>query len=983
MFPRSCPLEEIQYAVRTVLIRFIIISFTILFTCASHACTPLPIHFHSIPSVFGICIRPLASAHRERTECSTYSRRTSIAPTVLSSFSAPSAPPSRSAVHAAQSLSPAPGSPVQSLRSSTSEVYGTATAASMSERGREALSKAEKIKLRYYHAASASAAGSGAAPAQRQSAGDALLPVAAAEMGEGGEKRKKYMSVGETVYHSTSQPSLRKREHEKDNDYSKNPYRRAMIHGSAHSPAVPEPNHDEREQAQEQQHLSSPSKASSRAKSPSELSYSSQTSAYLPKKPKMTALLSPTASWTSDDGRSAAGSSISGSRSGTGLSASTRSGKGAHPLSGAVSSHEAGHGSGNQQEGQERAASPTKRALSPVVALRAAAFSGSDPAAAVAPTPAPMHSSVSASSRPGSPVKHSASSSVGAGAGHDVRERAKSFGSSIGVRTGAHTTDPKSTVHPPLPTMMPTSRSAGELVKMYEMRSGPAAAVGSGEGRLSPVKDWLKKVPVPSDSRPVSPLPSPSLKTYRADEDDGISTISGSAAGMTSSRSAPSILGMASSPREHPLSEEGSTSPALSGHGKYFSEFPAHSSSSASSASGGSTHRQQEEQRYNGKILHHGEVFWLNSSSKTRPPFWQPCKAVLVASPSTSSTSTQAQAARSAFERHELVISWPGSSAGSDHLRRFELDSCLSAVSIRRNTHLDLSVAAGQTGTSDASEKMRDLQVFELQWAGRTHRFGVKSSQIRMKWLGWIFQIISSNAATATATQAVTSTTSSSEGGEVPDTPSIGSATLRSLDVHLQEVEVASTASGGSLSSAASYTVPTRPRLEMETQASLYASVSEMLSPSKASQSAAELPDIPRYQLRDTPIPSSTSGSWLSGPRGGERTPTLPPKTVGRGAWSETDRQSTQSDAGVLHATATGGGGTVLPTRVIARDVKRLLGMMERHASRKEGKEGLEGMKEQLESISNQLREQGRVSMKSKKTVESMKMADKMDEIMG
>jgi hypothetical protein len=68
---------------------------------------------------------------------------------------------------------------------------------------------------------------------------------------------------------------------------------------------------------------------------------------------------------------------------------------------------------------------------------------------------------------------------------------------------------------------------------------------------------------------------------------------------------------------------------------------------------------------------------------------------------------------------------------------------------------------------------------------------------------------------------------------------------------------------------------------------------------------------------------------------------------------------------------------------VIARDVKRLLGMMERHASRKEGKEGLEGMKEQLESISNQLREQGRVSMKSKKTVESMKMADKMDEIMG
>lgn len=489
----------------------------------------------------------------------------------------------------------------------------------------------------------------------------------------------------------------------------------------------------------------------------------------------------------------------------------------------------------------------------------------------------------------------------------------------------------QSAISRPLPTVsgLPPSKSTSALVQMFESKS----STGQAERSSSPVKEWLKKV----DNRPP---PSPGVYPPSA---LSVSSASGSMADYNAfsrrkakyeqSGAAPSTI---ASTVPSNFEQRRKRSQSLTALPEVLITQEADQSTVPRTASASSFDDSE--------VIYHSDLYWLNSSSSVRPPFWQACRAVLTA-------------------KDELRISWLGTRSGITHERFFELSSCSAAHSIRRAPTVTTATvqAYDPEATPVNTQELSKLQVFELTWPGRAHRFACPSLASRVKWLGHIFEVL---------VKYSNPNTPLTEKEDAPaEERSLGSATMRSLDLPspgqtIQSSQAASIVSGNE-------EMPRR-QLEKETQDSLYASVSEMLTSKpgsgRSSRKVSDLPDIPRHQLRDFASPKLS----------GFETPLSPvsvaPKAL-RGAWSDADRASTQSE--IVSAPA---------AKTVARDLKRILTMMGKTRSSTglstvgQGfPDQMKEMQTHLERISNDIRS---TSVASRHSRHAPEMVSKMDELL-
>ncbi|KAK9900816.1 hypothetical protein P389DRAFT_208246 [Cystobasidium minutum MCA 4210] len=484
---------------------------------------------------------------------------------------------------------------------------------------------------------------------------------------------------------------------------------------------------------------------------------------------------------------------------------------------------------------------------------------------------------------------------------------------------------------PPLPASssfgLPASKSTSALVQMFESKTAAAAPVEMRSS--SPIKAWLDKID--PAKRPTSPGVYPPTPAT-------ISSASGSMVDYDAHKrrrekddNASSAALSASTGRRQQRRRRSQSLTALSEISVNNSPAPAIPASSATTTS-----------FEDSVIIFHGDLYWLDSSSAVRPPFWQACRAIITTS-------------------EELRISWLGPKSGNVHERVYDLRSCTAAHSIRRPPQITTkAVQAYEPGSAPPTQdELSRLQVFELVWPGRTHRFACSSLATRIKWLGHIFEVI--------VRYSNTNTPQTEQEPAPAELSSVGSATLKSLEFPRSTLTRLTSETGSDVSSLV--TVPKR-HIEKEEQDSLYASVNEMLSGASSARKAGDLPDIPRYQLKDLPSPRDDgSGTPLSQMSLAPRPP--------RGAWSDIERASTKSDPTNAAPPA---------AKTVARDLKRLLTMVNRtraiSGSTAIGNGFPDQMKEmqsQLERISRDIRH---TSVASRHSRHAPEMVSKMDELL-
>lgn len=543
--------------------------------------------------------------------------------------------------------------------------------------------------------------------------------------------------------------------------------------------------------------------------------------------------------------------------------------------------------------------SPSKHAFSPTIAQKIEAFRK-------APSLVQEGYNMSPISRKRSKSLHS----------DDRSSRSRIFGDSSDGAT-----------IPPLPKALglPPSKSTSALVQMFESK---ASAVPEANRTSSPVKEWLKKVDLQKVplSPGIHPPTAPSISSAsgsvvdynaykrRRDKEDAAS-----AAGLS-----------ASTGRPQQRRRRSQSLTALPEVIVTIETQPPILPSSATSSS-----------FEDSAVVYHGHLYWLDSSSSARPPFWQACRAVI---------TTQ----------EEMRISWLGPRSGGMHERFFDLRSCAAAHSIRRPPHITTTSVQAYDPESlpPTQDELSRLQVFELVWPGRTQRFACPSLATRIKWLSHIFEVI---------VRYSNNNTPLSEQEAAPvEERSLGSVTLRSLDLPRPSLTSRTSDSASDVSSLEK--VPTR-QLAKETQDSLYASVSEMLSGASASRKASDLPDIPRYQLKDIPSPDNEK----------TRTPHTPmsvtPKLL-RGAWSDADRISTQSDPV---------SGAPPAAKSVARDLKRILTLMSKTRSTSGSSDIGNGFPDQMKEMQSHLERLSQdirhTSVAARHSRHAPEMVSKMDEL--
>lgn len=350
------------------------------------------------------------------------------------------------------------------------------------------------------------------------------------------------------------------------------------------------------------------------------------------------------------------------------------------------------------------------------------------------------------------------------------------------------------------------------------------------------------------------------------------------------------------------------------------------------------------------QIVLHGDLMWLNSSSRSTAPVWQTCRAII----------TQDQQFCITWSSTKRLSTSPGglASGGQAKERVFDLRTCQSATSVRRTPAHEYKIisrdgrlstdmngntvsltAASGDGSMTPSEIVttRDtsamrMHVFELVWPGRSHRFACETLGERVKWLGAIFSITSRY---------------SHSGSTVPGTPSITTdSTVTSPSGVVEANKENISWQPGPISD-----VPRR-ELEPTTRESLYASVSDMFSvrdgqitPMQEDMSI----DVFRAHLKDSGSRKRTVTAAVEMGPTRERTtvsmneragmamqetgetplasPRLPLKSyrqqTQRGAWSETDRASVHSD-GIIDA-------PLNTNKAVARDLRKILATLERN----------------------------------------------------